>query len=119
MNESRKDLFENNADNLREALGRMVRESAPAAGWERKVMRSARRRRLWLRVSFATASATAAAAVAAVMIIVADKPLPEPQPQGVLIMPAIEYCDAATATPSSAARCIIFPQTDYSYTSMI
>lgn len=69
---------ENNTDNLRRAIGLMLEESAPAAGWEQRVLddvsavQPSRRKRLrvWL-----TAASTAVAA--AVLVLVT---LLKPQP---------------------------------------
>lgn len=45
---------------LRAAIGRLVEQSAPATGWERRVMRAAAPRRRRLRLLWPSAAAAAA-----------------------------------------------------------
>lgn len=71
MNNARKDS-EKNDGNLRRALARMLLESAPADGWEERVLeaadRSCRRRRVFARFMAFGAAAVAAAVVAVVFL---------------------------------------------------
>lgn len=97
----------NKPDNeaLRRALGRMLEETAPTAGWEERVMKRApqpRRRRLWLLPGIG-----AAAAAIAVLLMMPGK-VSEPAPLPVVPVaqpeaPAPKIAKVAPAEPAAPA----------------